>query len=157
MWYLQFCSTGEDQIYNGAPLHVAYPILLIPFLFIPLRLQARHQQAWCCLNKPVYSVSSIRRLSAFHRPGIANANHHKHSLWHKWFIGIVMRSPPAYNKAQCSVPYGGFWEADIGGSPNVLAVAKCAIIPTNYTLPWQWSADCITLHRRLSGYKQIIC
>ena len=60
--YLGFCSTLEDQICNGASLHVAYPILSMPYLLMPWWLkEPRHQQAWYWPNKPEYSVFSIRR------------------------------------------------------------------------------------------------
>ena len=33
--YLGFCSTEEDQIHNGATLHVSNPVLSIPVLLMP--------------------------------------------------------------------------------------------------------------------------
>ena len=61
--YPGFCSTEEDQIHNRATLYVAYPILWIPFLLMALWLQEQgHQQGWYWLNKPEYSVFSIRRV-----------------------------------------------------------------------------------------------
>ena len=37
--YLRFCPTGEDQIHNGATLHVTYPTLSIPWLLMPWRFE----------------------------------------------------------------------------------------------------------------------
>ena len=60
--YLGFHSTNEDQIHNGADLHVSYPTLLIPCLLMTWRLQEPgHQQAWYWPNRPAYSVPNIRR------------------------------------------------------------------------------------------------
>ena len=47
--HLGFKSTEEDQIHNRANLHVhvAYPILSMPWLLMPWRLEeAGHQRAW---------------------------------------------------------------------------------------------------------------
>ena len=33
--YVEFCSTERDHFNNGATLHVAYPMLSIPFLLMP--------------------------------------------------------------------------------------------------------------------------
>ena len=64
--YLGFCSTKGDKNPNGATLHVAYPILSIPCLLMPWWLkEPGHQQAWYWLDKPEYSISSIRRVFFF--------------------------------------------------------------------------------------------
>ena len=61
--YLGLCSTEEDQIYNGATLHVAYPILSIPcLLMLWWREEPGHHQEWYWPNKPEYSISSTRRV-----------------------------------------------------------------------------------------------
>ena len=58
-----FCSTEEKQIYNGATLHVANPILSIPSLLMPWQLkEPGHQQAWYWPNQLEQFVSSIRRV-----------------------------------------------------------------------------------------------
>ena len=62
--YLEFCPTGEDQIYNAATPYVAYSMLSIPCLLRPWRLkEPGHQQAWYWPNKPEYCISSIRRVT----------------------------------------------------------------------------------------------
>ena len=69
--YLGMCSTEEDQIHNGATLHVVYPKLSIPCLLMTWRLkEPGHQQAWYWPSKPEYSISSIRR-----------DNHNHFSTW----------------------------------------------------------------------------
>ena len=61
--YLQFSSTEEDQVYNGATLHVAYPILSMPFLLMTWwPEEPGHQQERYWPSKPEYSVFSIRRV-----------------------------------------------------------------------------------------------
>ena len=63
--YLGFYSTEEYQIHNGATPHVAYPILSIPCLLMPWWLKdPGHQQAWYWPNKPVHSVSIIKRVNS---------------------------------------------------------------------------------------------
>ena len=62
VWYFGFCLTKEDQIHNGANLHVACPILSTPFLLIPWRLkEPERQEAWYWPPRPEYSVCKIRR------------------------------------------------------------------------------------------------
>ena len=62
--YFGFFSAEEDQICNGATLHIAYSILSIPCLLMPWWLKSPgHQQAWSWPNKPEYSISSIWRVN----------------------------------------------------------------------------------------------
>ena len=66
VWYLRFCATGENQIYNGGNLHVivAYPLLSTPYLLLLWRLkEPEHQQARYGPIIPEYSVFSIRRVN----------------------------------------------------------------------------------------------
>ena len=98
--------TEEDQILNGATLHVAYPILSIPCLLMPWRLkEPRHRQAWYWPNKPECSVSSIRRVKILqvwvfcnhkttHPPG--------HYLWcRNKLAGRV--SPPTFSEVTSQI------------------------------------------------------
>ena len=63
---LESYSTEEEQIHYWATLHVTYPILSIPCLLMPWWLEEPgHQQAWFWLNKPEYSVCSIRRVKSW--------------------------------------------------------------------------------------------
>ena len=42
--YLGYCSTEEDQNHNEASLHIAYPLLSIPFLSMPWRCKEPENQ-----------------------------------------------------------------------------------------------------------------
>ena len=61
------CSTEEHQIYNGATLHVDYPMLLILCMLMHRRLKPGHRQAWYRPNKPECSVYSIIRINAMEK------------------------------------------------------------------------------------------
>ena len=61
--YLGFYSIEEDKIHFGAILHVAYPILSIPCLLLPWRLQEPgHQQTWCWPKKGNVSFLELEEL-----------------------------------------------------------------------------------------------
>ena len=75
VWYLGFCSTEEDQIQNGANLHIAYPILSIFCLLMPWWLKEPGcQQALYWPNKPDYSVTRRVNTSSLEEDGRHFAN-----------------------------------------------------------------------------------
>ena len=55
IYWILFNIRGPNSQWTGATLHVAYPILSIPWL-----LESGHQQVWYWPNKSEYSVRSIR-------------------------------------------------------------------------------------------------
>ena len=62
--YIWYRSTEDNQVHNGATVHLAYPTMSMPCLLMPWR----RQQVWYCTNKPEYSVSGIRRVNCILYP-----------------------------------------------------------------------------------------
>ena len=58
--YLGFCSTKENQIHTIATLHVAFPILWIPCLLMPWRLEEpeHHQHGMDQRSRNIQSLAS---------------------------------------------------------------------------------------------------
>ena len=55
LYDIRFCPTEKDQIHNGATLHVAYPIVWIPFLLMPWGLKSPgHKQAWYFVSEELF-------------------------------------------------------------------------------------------------------
>ena len=80
--YIGFCSTKEDQIHNGATLHIAFPILLIPFLLMPWQLkEPMHQQEWYWHVKPEYSISNFSRVKCWCYKCIKDQSRYAPSQW----------------------------------------------------------------------------
>ena len=94
-------KTTEDQIHNGATLHVAYPILSIPCLLMPWRLkspgyqQARYWPQNWNISLPVSDELAIRRhwfrwcWAPNHRQAIISTNN---GLFYWWYMPRWIKS-----------------------------------------------------------------